>query len=88
MASAKIFLTFPVIFRLVFRLNDQNLRPEQCMNEAAKPSLREISRGMLEVVSMIINYDGTITFKWKMVADEYRQSEADEFEPDADSAPF
>ena len=37
---------------------------------------------------MIITYDGTITFKWEMVADKYRQSEADEFEPDADSAPF
>ena len=34
MASARIFLTFPVIFHLVFRVNDQNLRPEQCMNEA------------------------------------------------------
>ena len=39
-------------------------------------------------LDMTINDDGTITLKWEMVADEYRQVDADEFEPEEEPAPF
>ena len=39
-------------------------------------------------LDMTINDDGTITLKWEMVADEYCQIEADEFEPEEEPAPF
>lgn len=39
-------------------------------------------------LDMTINDDGTITLKWEMVADGYRQVDADEFEPEEEPAPF
>lgn len=39
-------------------------------------------------LDMTINDDGTITLKWEMLADEYRQIESDYFEPEEVPAPF
>ena len=39
-------------------------------------------------LDMTINDDGTIILKWEMVTDEYRQVDADEFEPEEEPTPF
>lgn len=49
MASARIFLTFPVIFRLVFRLNDLTNDPNEAMIERLDDlELAQIDKARIE----------------------------------------